>query len=80
MAQQIITHELVTEVGDFVSVVEASTLGLRAGDWPERLSVHPKVGNGQPLVRDNAEFNDGELQAVNYRQQWGVLRVRVFND
>lgn len=75
-----INFELVTALGDFRHCVEASTLGLRPGEWPASLDVDPKFGNGQPLVRGLAQWSDGELQAVEYHQALGVLILVVFND
>lgn len=84
-ALQAITFDLCTEVGNYTHVLEASTLGLRPGQWPERLEVARTFGNGMPLVRIDAEWRtdsdgDRELVAVNYLQAAGVLRLRVFND
>lgn len=75
-----ITYSLVTEVGDWTHVVEASTLGLSPGQWPDQLEVSPDFGNGQSLTRQGFESMNGELQSVIYRQALGILRVRVFND
>lgn len=80
MNRQIITHELVTETGNFRSCVEASTLGLRAGEWPAYLDVAPGFGNGQQLVRKHHQIRDGELVAVDYTQIAGCLTVTIFND
>lgn len=79
--RQTITYELCTELRNFQHCVEASTVGLRPGEWPSTLEVAPAFGNGQPLLRANMEHTEeGELFAVNYRQLCGVLVLRIFND
>jgi hypothetical protein len=77
---QAITYELCTELGDFRHCVEASTIGLRPGEWPQSLDVTKNFGNGMPLSRGEPEMRDGELMAVNYRQVGGLICLRVFND
>lgn len=71
---------LLTELGGFRHCVEASTLGLEPGQWPETLPAHRSLGNGQPLRRIAVETRDDEILSVDYRQVCGVIRVRVFND
>jgi hypothetical protein len=79
--KQLVSFAMCTEVGNFVQVVEASTLGLRPGEWPATLQCEPAFGNGRPLIRGDMErSSDGELVAVNYRQMFGVIGLRVFND
>lgn len=76
-----LTWALCTDAGDYVQVTEASTLGLRPGEWPPTLECDSKFGNGCRLIRGDTERNaDGELVAVNYRQMFGVIGLRVFND
>jgi hypothetical protein len=79
MEQRIITQEMLTAVDGDQYVTEASDIGLVAGKWPTQLPT--SIGNGNPLLRMHAEYNaEHELVAVNYRQAWGNLTVRVLND
>jgi hypothetical protein len=57
---------------DEVVVTEASTLGLKPGEWPPTLPT--SLGNGQPFVLTHADRG-----AVIYKQQLGVLFLRVRN-
>jgi len=52
---------------------EASTIGLRPGEWPHHLDT--ALGNGQPLIRQYRE-GDGYL----YRQRGSDFQVYVIND
>ena len=56
---------------------EASTLGLPPGVWPKTIPCN--IGNKQPLVRTSR--NNGEdVLYVNYVQQFGCVKIRIFND
>lgn len=61
-------------------LTEASTLGLRPGEWPEQLDVEPGFGNGQPLLRYHTRGTVDFIEFVLYRQGNGSIEVRVFND
>lgn len=79
MQPPIITQEMLTPMEGDAFVTEASDIGLVAGKWPTQLPT--SVGNGNPLLRMHAEYNnEHELIAVNYRQAWGNVTVRVLND
>lgn len=55
----------------------ASELGLAPGEWPETLPT--TLGNGLPFLRSRVNFNDGELQSVEYFQEFGAYQLTVFN-
>lgn len=55
--------------------VDASTLGLRPGEWPAALDTN--LGNGQRFVRDGFRY---EGEACLYRQELGALTLLVLND
>lgn len=55
--------------------VEASTLGLPPGQWPEQLQWM-----GQVLRRDRFVRERGELKAVIYSAADGRTRLAVYND
>jgi hypothetical protein len=54
---------------------EASTLGWPPGFWPEKLDLGRSVGNGMLFHQTIADSG-----STLYRQQFGVLSVRIFND
>lgn len=80
MRPVILTKEHLTHVDQHHYVTEASSIGCMPGQWPTQLSVDPMIGNGNPLLRMAPEYRDGEVVAVTYRQAWGIVTVRVFND
>ena len=53
---------------------EASDLGLRPGEWPER--IRTDLGNGRPLVAYGVRSDGTHV----YRQAGAPLEVFVFND
>lgn len=63
---------------------EASSLGLKPGEWPQELPT--TMGNGQPFIRGNAMVSgadddpDTELTGVNYSQRGGCISLKVWND
>jgi len=57
---------------------EASTLGLRPGQWPEKIET--KIGNGQPFYIISKKSTDGDIEYATYRQDCGCVVLRVFND
>src|SRR4051812_27304549 len=64
----------------FTHCTEASSIGLRAGQWPESIPVDPTFGNARPLGRHQPRPLDGELVAVIYKQLPGCIYVPVLND
>lgn len=56
-------------------VVEASTLRLPPGQFPDQFTTKPKLGNGQPFIRETLDES-----GARYRQGNGVLTVKIFND
>jgi len=70
-----VPRDIVTEVEAHRFVTEASSIGLRPGEWP--LALTTALGNGRPLRRA-AFFKDGS--GVRYRQDEGCVVVDVLND
>jgi hypothetical protein len=59
--------------------VDASELGIRVGEkWP--IAIETPLGNGQPFRFHDSMWEDGDLLYVEYRQAFGCLKLRVFND
>lgn len=74
-----ITPEMVDETGDFDFAAEASTVGLRPGEWPAMMLT--TMGNGLPLMRHTKKLDpEGELVYVRYVQSSGCIHVKIFND
>ena len=58
-------------------MAEASTLGLRPGEWPAQLST--SLGDGEPFVFTSFERSaDGEVTGACYVQ--GLVKLIIFND
>jgi hypothetical protein len=57
---------------------EASSLGLKPGEWPN--SFDTEMGNKQPFIRQQAIMHKGEFAGVAYRQQLGCITLHVLND
>jgi hypothetical protein len=57
---------------------EASTLGLRVGEWP--VKIETDMGNGLPFVFYDKKIDDGDLLWVTYRQDLGCISLRIYND
>ena len=64
-----------TETNRFVT--EASTIGLKPGDWPDQLPT--AMGNKQPFVLANRQWSKGELRWAEYRQSNGYLTIFILN-
>ena len=75
-----ITADNVTPHGVHPRMVtaEASTLGLRPGEWPDRLPSW--IGNGRDLIKFNDYVDEGDLIYVDYLQANGELTLRIYND
>ena len=67
-----------TEVTAHHFTTFASDLGWRAGHFPDQ--VETKMGNGQFLYPVAYKTEDGDLLYVTYRQNLGIMTVKVFND
>lgn len=58
---------------------DACEIGLRPGEWPERLETN--IGNGLALMRRTKKLSaDGDLMWVTYLQANGCVSLRVYND
>ena len=57
---------------------EASTLGLKPGEWPNRIDTD--MGNEMPFLFSLQKVVDGDLLWVDYRQGNGCIFLRIYND
>lgn len=57
---------------------EASTLGLKPGDWPR--TIETDMGNGMIFIAQHKEVRDGDLLWVDYFQANGCITLKIFND
>lgn len=57
---------------------EASSLGMKPGEWPQRLSTD--LGNSMDLIKSAECGPDGELLWVLYIQVAGCISLKIFND
>lgn len=75
---QVSSHQLL-EVEPHLFVAEASELRLPVGVWPLRIDT--SLGNGQPLERQTKKVDaDGDILYVRYRQRFGCVNLKIFND
>jgi len=56
-------------------VTEASTIGMRPGEWFKVLPT--TMGNGMPFIFDRFELAAG---FAVYKQDAGCITLRVYND
>lgn len=73
-----LTSNDVFEIEPHLFTAEASSLGLKPGEWPGQLDT--TLGNGQPLLRKRWREHEGDIQYVEYWQAFGCVRLRIFND
>lgn len=60
---------------------DASDLGLRPGEWPLVLEVSTDIGNGRSFIEPAIIRNpDGDVAYVVYRQQFGCISLKIWND
>lgn len=62
------------EVSPHMFVIDASTLGLPPGVWPETVTTQ-SLGNGLPFIKC-----DERADAVIYRQVLGAAELHILND
>jgi hypothetical protein len=60
-------------------VSEASSMGLRPGDWPYFIGVVDNSGAGFMFERSTEIIHNGEFGGYNYRTRAGAHLI-VFND
>lgn len=70
-----INREQVEEIEPHRFLSEASALGFAPGEWPKRLRLGRKFGNGNALL---LEGSDGD--SALYRQDAGCIELRILND
>lgn len=73
-----ITEKDVTATGLLLYTTEASQLRMAPGYLPGKLDT--TLGNGQPFLQVHMEARDGDLLWVDYKQLFGCIDLRVFND
>lgn len=73
---EIVDSKNATKIRSLIAclVTEASTIGISVGKFPRFLVT--TVGNQQPFV---LEYVDEDLTA-HYKQDLGIIRLKVFND
>jgi len=70
-------HVRVTGVHKFDAC--ASDIGLRPGTyWPDKIETD--MGNSLPFIELYTHIEDGDLHYVDYLQELGCLRLRIYND
>jgi len=69
-----ISRHILSETDLHTFSTEASTAGWKPGFFPEQVVVKG-LGNGQPFVQATVT-----QQQVVYLQQFGCIRIVVFND
>ncbi len=65
--------------------VEASSIGLKPGVWPDALAVWASSHDDptqalEMLTRGQATYAQGDLVSVMYWSRGGTLSLEVFND
>ena len=73
-----INHGDATEVKTHVFYMEASSLQLPPGTWPQLIET--SLGNGRPFVLSDVIIEDDELIAKVYRQELGCISLHLLND
>lgn len=78
-----LTYGDLIDIGTFACpkwMQEASTLGLKPGDFPGQIPVDG-IGNGEPFIRTGiTKGEEGELVGVTYQQHLGIVRLLIIND
>ncbi len=73
-----IQYNQITEFEPHLFAAEASDLGLRPGEWPERLET--SIGNKMPLMRTSKKVDaEGDVLWVTYLQGNGCIRQQHNN-
>jgi hypothetical protein len=62
----------------FLLSAEASTLGLKPGQWPT--AIQTDIGNQRPFVIRGSTKEGGDLRYVDYLQPHSEFVLRIFND
>jgi hypothetical protein len=64
----------------FRLLTEASTLGLRPGQWPTSVKVLSASGEVRHFGIAHTQVVDDEILWVDYTSALGPMTLRVFND
>lgn len=73
-----ITSADVTEYNTHQFCTEASDLGLKPGEWPEKLTT--TLGNTLDFTRVRPLEHNGEFAGYYYTQIAGCISLKVYND
>lgn len=73
-----IDRKIVTEYEPHKFEVEASTVGLRPGTWPERIPTN--LGNQMDLRVSKVHTSWGKIESVVYKQEFGCIELVIQND
>lgn len=80
----VIARSRVESVDRGYYVSEASSLGLRPGQWPDRLVVDlgTEQGDGSPITFRlwRVEEQGGDVESALYGTTLGTAFLRVYND
>lgn len=75
----LLTEAHVEPAGPHLFTAEASELEHTRKGWPTAIPTN--MGNGQPFIRSTRKVDgEGDTLWVTYRQEFGCLVLRVFND
>lgn len=73
-----ITSNIIYEYEPHRFSVDATALGWGPGQWPHALPTN--MGNCRPLLFERMEVRDDDLLWVDYLQDDGCMRLRIYND
>lgn len=67
-----------TRSGDNQLTADASELRIQPGrNFPDKIETD--LGNGEPFIVIARDVRGKDLAMVHYRQQFGILRLTVYN-
>lgn len=61
-------------------ITEASTAGLRPGEWPDMVSVLDDKNSGFLFFKELPISNGDQLGGYTYRTKDGAFGLTIFND
>jgi len=61
-------------------VGEASSIGLRVGEWPEFIAVVDDSDKGFLFMKNYPDVNGGEICGMNYFDRTSGVELLVVND
>jgi hypothetical protein len=75
-----IANKSQVDVMDGRLVAEASTLGLKPGEWPDLISVVNDNNEGFLFAKSAPILHDGELGGYHYSDWMSGVNMTVLND